>query len=316
FAVVAIFFGDYPVSVAEVVGAFTGSAPEFATMVVLEWRLPIAVAAVAFGALLGLGGAIFQSLTRNPLGSPDVIGFDAGAYTTVVVVVLVFGVQQYWTIATAAILGGLATAFAVYLLAYRRGVQGFRLIVVGIAVAGCLGAASTYLMTRADARDAIQVGVWGAGSISRVSWASMVPSLVVAVGIGLACAVLAPALRALELGDDTAVTHGVRVGRSRLALVATGVASTALVTAAAGPIGFVALVAPQLARRLTGAGGTSLTAAAAMGAVLLGGAQLVSLVIAAFARPVPVGLVTICLGGSYLIWLLVREARADGRGRR
>ncbi|MFT3889366.1 MAG: iron chelate uptake ABC transporter family permease subunit [Arachnia sp.] len=315
-ALTAVFFGDYPLTIADVTNALLGRGDDFSTRVVLEWRMPIVVAAVAFGALLGIGGAIFQSLTRNPLGSPDVIGFDAGSYTAVVVMMLVFGAQNYWTIAASSITGGLLTAMAVYLLSYRGGVQGFRLIIVGIAVSAMLGSINTYLITRAEVRDAMQVGFWGAGSISRVSWTSLVPSLSIAAAIALACAALSPALRTMELGDDAAATQGVRVGRSRLALLVVGVATTALVTAAAGPIGFISLVAPQLARRVARTPGVSLLASAAMGAVLLSGAHLLSQYLSAIYRPIPVGLLTVCVGGVYLIWLILRETRLQSGARR
>ncbi|MGP9537362.1 FecCD family ABC transporter permease [Brachybacterium sp. AOP43-C2-M15] len=310
-AVLAITVGDYPLTLGDVTGALTGGAERFHRVIVLEWRAPVALAAVVFGALLGIGGAIFQSLTRNPLGSPDVIGFDAGSYTAVVVTILLVGSTSYWTVAAAAILGGLATALAVYLLAHRQGIQGFRLIIVGIGVSALLGSINTYLITRADLADAMTVGFWGAGSITRVSWASMLPSLAIAAVIVLAAGLLHPSLRALELGDDAAITQGTRPHRARLALLVTGVATVALVTAAAGPIGFIALVAPQLARRVTRSPGVSLLSSAAMGAALLTAAHLLSLLIAQAYRPVPVGLITVCLGGVYLIRLLVRESRAQ-----
>jgi len=308
-AVLAVSLGEYPLSPQQVVQALLGHGDELHRTIVLEWRLPIAIAAVAFGALLGIGGAIFQSLTRNPLGSPDVIGFDAGAFTAVVVTVLLLGSGGYWQIAGASILGGLITAFLVYALAYRRGVQGFRLIIVGIAVSAALGSINAYLITRADIHEAMSVGFWGAGSLARVSWSSLAPSLVLGAVILCAAGLLAPALRQLELGDDAALAQGVEAGRARLGLLVVGVATSALVTAAAGPIGFIALAAPQLARRLTRTPGVSVVSAGCMGAALLTAAHLLSLGIAQFYRPVPVGLLTVCLGGLYLIWLLIRETR-------
>lgn len=308
-AVVSLTVGDYPLTIGQVLRVLGGGGESFHRIIALEWRLPIAVAAVAFGALLGIGGAIFQSLTRNPLGSPDVIGFDAGSYTAVVVTILVVGSGNYWSIASAAILGGLLTAAVVYVLAYRQGVQGFRLIIVGIGVSAMLGSVNAYLITRADIDDAMTVGFWGAGSLSRVTWISMLPSLLVGGVIVAAALALSPSLRRLESGDDSAITLGTRVGRDRLALLVVGVATSALVTAAAGPIGFIALVSPQLARRLTRSPGVSLLAAAGMGAALLACAHLMSLLIAQAYRPVPVGLITVCLGGLYLIWLLIHESR-------
>lgn len=311
-ALLAIGLGDYPFSPLQVLQTLLGGGDELRRTIVLEWRLPVAIAAVAFGALLGIGGAIFQSLTRNPLGSPDVIGFDAGAFTAVVVTVLLVGSGGYWQIAGASILGGLLTAFLVYALAYRRGVQGFRLIIVGIAISAALGSINSYLITRADLHEAMSVGFWGAGSLARVTWSSLAPSLGIGAVILCAAGLLAPALRQLELGDDAALAQGVRAGRARLGLLVVGVATSALVTAAAGPIGFIALAAPQLARRLTRTPGVSIASAACMGAALLAAAHLLSLGIAQIYRPVPVGLLTVCLGGLYLIWLLIRETRKGG----
>ncbi|MFT4232548.1 MAG: iron chelate uptake ABC transporter family permease subunit [Leucobacter sp.] len=310
-AVVALTLGQYPLALDQVATALVGGGASFHRTIVLEWRLPVAVAAVLFGGLLGIGGAIFQSLTRNPLGSPDLIGFDAGSYTAVVISILLLGTSGYWTLASAALIGGLATAFVVYLLSYRRGVQGFRLIIVGIGISAMLGSINSYLVTRADIDDAMTVGFWEAGSIGRVSWASMVPSLLVGALVVVAAMTLAPALRRLELGDDAATNLGTKPTPARLGLMIVGVAATALVTAAAGPIGFISLAAPQLARRLTRSAGVSLLASAAMGAALLALAHLLSLLVANVFRAIPVGLITVCLGGLYLIWLLIREARTS-----
>ncbi|WP_018658425.1 FecCD family ABC transporter permease [Actinomadura flavalba] len=308
-ATVSLTYGDYPLTLQQVFATLTGGEQGFERTIVVKWRLPIAIAAVVFGALLGIGGAIFQSLTRNPLGSPDVIGFDSGSFTAVVLAIIVVGTNSYWWLAFAAIAGGLVTAFAVYVLSYRRGIQGFRMIIIGIAVSAMLVSVNHYLISRAEIKDAMTVGLWKAGTISRVTWPPMIPALAVAALIVVAAALLAPAMRRLELGDDAAVTLGTRSGPVRLGLIVAGVSTVAVVTAAAGPISFIALAAPQLARRLTRSAGESLLASAGMGAALLAGAHLLSLYIAQLYRPVPVGLITVCLGGGYMIWLLLREAR-------
>lgn len=308
-ATAAATLGDFPITLSQVIQAIAGVGEEFHVLIVREWRLPVAIAAVVFGALLGLGGAIFQSLTRNPLGSPDIIGFDAGSYTAVVLLMLVIGTTQYWVIAAGAIVGGVITAFVVYILSWRNGVQGFRLIVVGIGVSAMLTSINSYLITRADVDDAMMVGFWSAGSINRVTWGSLTPSVAISVVIFGLALVFARSLHHMEMGDDTALTHGFKIGPARLVLIVVGVATTALVTAAAGPIGFVALAAPQLARRITNSPGVSLLSSAAMGAALLAIAHLLSLIIATFYRPIPVGLITVSIGGCYMIWLLIQEAR-------
>jgi iron complex transport system permease protein len=269
--------GSYGLTLPDVAAVLAGGGERFHRIIVLDWRLPVALAGVVFGALLGMSGAVFQSITRNPLGSPDVIGFDTGAYTAVVVTMLCFGAGGYWVLAFAATAGGLGTALVVYLLARRHGLQGFRLIIVGIAVSALLGSGNAYLVTRA--------------------------------AIAVAAAALAPRLRQLELGDEFAATLGVNPGRARLSLIVVGVACSAIVTAAAGPISFVALAAPQLALRLTRSPGVSLLGAAGMGAALLAAAHVASLIVEQLFAPVPVGLITVSIGGAYLAWLLAREHR-------
>jgi iron complex transport system permease protein len=304
-ALVALGIGDYPLSPLEVVRALTGS-DGFASTIVLEWRLPRVLAALVFGAALGVSGAIFQSLTRNPLGSPDVIGFSTGAYTGAIVVI-VSGASSSLGTAGGALAGGLATALAVYLLAYRGGVHGLRLIIVGIGVTALLHSVNSWLLLRAQSEVALTASFWGAGSLALVGWSQLVPALVLLVVLTPLVMALSRPLRQLELGDDAARSHGLRAEGSRLALVVVGVALTAVVTASTGPIAFVALAAPQLARRLIRSAGVPLTAGALTGGVLLLVADLVAQHIA--SGPVPVGLVTLVIGGVYLITLLVGESR-------
>lgn len=305
-AVVALGLGEFNLSVGEVVGALFGGQEGMARLVVVEWRAPRVLAGAIFGAALGVSGAIFQSLTRNPLASPDVIGFATGSYTGALVVIIVFG-GGYVHIAGGALAGGIATAAAVYLLAYKRGVQGFRLIIVGIGVSAMLGSLNTWMLLRADLEVALSAAVWGAGSLNAMTWEQTGVGSVVIVLLLLLATAFAPALRQLELGDDAARAAGVRAEPARLGLVITGVALTAAVTAAAGPIAFVALAAPQIARRIARTPGVTLATSGAMGALLLLAADVIAQHV--LPSPLPVGIVTVVIGGSYLIWLLIREAR-------
>jgi len=304
-AVVALGLGDYPLSVPEVVRALI-TDQGFASTIVVQWRLPRVLVALVFGAALGVSGALFQSLTRNPLGSPDVIGFSTGSYTGVLLVTTVIGTGTLG-VSAGALIAGLATALVVYLLAYRDGVQGFRLIVVGIGVTGMLHGVNVWLLLRAKTEVAMAASIWGAGSITLTGWSQALPAFaVLAVLTPLIWAVRGP-LRQLELGDDAAGAHGLRVETTRLAVVVLGVALIATVTASAGPIAFVALSAPQIARRLTRSAGLPLLASALTGGVLLLGADLIAQHVLPTA--VPVGVVTVVLGGIYLLTLIVREAR-------
>lgn len=299
--------GTYPLTVGEVWGALIDDPDAgFARTVVVEWRLPRALAAVIFGAALGVAGAVFQSLTRNPLASPDVIGFSTGSYTGALVVITVIG-GSYLAVAGGALIGGVATAAVVYLLAWRQGVQGFRLIIVGIAVSAVLSSFNTWLMLTADLEVALSAAAWGAGSLGDTSWEQVTLGGAAVVLLLALLALLAPGLRQLELGDDAARATGIRAEPVRLAVVGIGVALTATVTAAAGPIAFVALAAPQIARRLTRSAGVSLVPAAFVGALLLTAADLTAQHLLSVA--LPVGVVTVVIGGGYLVWLITHEVR-------
>ncbi|MBA8809341.1 iron complex transport system permease protein [Promicromonospora sukumoe] len=201
-AVVALMLGDYPLTVPQVLTALTGTGG-FESTIVLEWRLPRVTAAILFGAALAISGALFQTLTRNPLGSPDLIGFATGSYTGVIVVTVLLGTSVVTTTA-GALLGGLATAVVVYLLAYRRGVQGFRLIVVGIGVTAMLHALNTWLLLRAQEEVAMGAAIWGTGSLSLTSWADVVPAVAVLLVTAPLVLWASRPLRQLELGDDAA----------------------------------------------------------------------------------------------------------------
>ena len=301
--------GDLHIPITEVVRAVFGADTENAE-IVTQWRAPRVVLALVLGILLGISGAIFQTLTRNPLGSPDIIGFNTGAYTGALVVLLVLdGVAtSYYPTAIGALIGGIVTALLVYLLAFKRGVQGFRLIIVGIATSAVLAAVNTWLILKADLEDAMSAAVWGAGTLNNKEWVHAQPVLIVAVILVIPVFWVAYRMPMLDMGDDAAAALGVRVERTRLAMIVVGVSLTAIATAAAGPISFVALAAPQLARRLTRSAGVTVIASAAMGALVL----VVSDWIAQFAfgdKDLPVGVVTVSIGGLYLVWLLALEAR-------
>ncbi len=306
-ALLTLASGEFPVGLPDVVGALFGQASARIHMVVVEWRLPRTSLALIMGAALGMSGAIFQSLTRNPLGSPDVIGFDSGAYTgALVAIILLKG--SFYMIAGGALIGGIATALIVYLLAWRRGVQGFRLIIVGIGISAMLNSLNTYLLLRADLEVAMSAAIWGAGSLNGMTLERLAQvSAVLALLIPAALFISRP-MRQLEMGDDAARALGVSAERTRLGMTVIGVALSATVTAAAGPIAFVALAAPQIAARLTRSAGVALLPAAATGAALLAVADYLAQ--RAFApTQLPVGIVTICIGGAYFAWLLMREAR-------
>lgn len=303
----SIATGTYSLSPTEVVAGLTGTGDPGTVLVVREWRLPRALLAALFGVALGMSGAIFQSLTRNPLGSPDIIGFASGSYTGALVVMLVTG-GGYFAIASGALAGGIITAFIVFALAYRRGVQGFRLIIVGIGVSAMLAALNTFLMLKSTESEQLTAAVWGSGSLNGLTVATLGPAMIVFAVLLVPALLLSPALRVLELGDDAAGSLGSRPNAVRLAAIVTGVALVALVTASAGPVAFIALVAPQIARRLTRSAGVGVVAAGATGALLLVVSDFIGQRLFA-PMQLPVGIITVSVGGLYFVWLLIRETR-------
>ena len=307
---VSISVGDFPIPLSDVVPAIFGAGSEDAEFIVRTLRLPRALTGMLVGASFGVSGAIFQSLARNPLASPDIIGIDAGASAAAVSCIVVLHVSAGVT-AFGALGGALVTAFAIYLLSWRNGVSTYRLVLIGIGVAAFLASITQYLLTRAEIFEAQRAVVWLTGSLNGRGWEHVRT-------IGFADLVLLPfvialvgPLRILQLGDDAARGLGVAVERSRLLLVLVGVALAALATAAAGPIIFVAFVAPPIARRLTRAP-LAVGCSALVGALVV----LVSDLVArrAFApTELPVGVVTGVVGAPYLLWLLARANRV-GRG--
>lgn len=308
---VAIFFvalatGDYPIDLATLFDVVRGRETGFPAMVVLEWRLPRAVGAVVFGIALGISGALLQSVTRNPLGSPDVIGFNAGAFTGALIAINWLG-GSLGTTAALALAGGLTAAAAVYLLAYRRGVSGFRFVVVGVAVSSALIAVNTLLLLRMSTVMATVASIWGQGTLENLRWEQLTPMTAAILPAVVAAVWLAHGMRQLELGDDLARGTGVTAERLRLGLLLLSVVLTAIVTSVCGPIAFVALAAPHIARLATGSAGTPILGAAAVGALLLSGSDFVASRLLPVS--VPVGVVTVIVGGIYLVWLITREAR-------
>ncbi|SCG47054.1 iron complex transport system permease protein [Micromonospora echinaurantiaca] len=306
--VLALGSGDYPMSAADVLRTLAGGGSPAEEFIVTELRLPRLVTAVCVGAALALAGAVFQSLVRNPLGSPDVLGFTQGASTGALLVVVAGGSSL--ALGAAAVAGGLVTGVLVHALAWRHGLPGFRLILVGIGVTAILTGVNGYLLTRAPLMDAARAVLWLTGSLDGRGWANALPLLVaLAVLVPVVFLCCGPALRMIELGDDAASALGVPVERVRLLLLGAAVLLVSLAAAAAGPVSFVALTAPHLARRLTRAPGPSLLPAMAVGAALLVGADQVAQ--RAFSgHQLPVGVVTGVIGGGYLVWLLATERKA------
>jgi iron complex transport system permease protein len=303
---VAAMTGDFPVALPDVVGSLTGSTTGLPRTVVLEWRMPRIAAAVVVGLALGVAGALFQGVTCNPLASPDILGLSNGAFVGMLGALVLIG-SSWESRTVGALVGGLAAALLIAALASGTGAGGFRFIVVGIAISSMAASLGTWLLLRVELDVAMTASAWGAGTLAGVDATGVGAAAALVAALLCAVPAVSPALRQLELGDDLAAATGVRVAGMRLAALGVGVALVCVATTVAGPVAFIALAAPQIARRLTRTPHIPAAVAALVGAVLLLGADLV----AQHALPVtvPVGVVTVVIGGCYLVGLLVAEIR-------
>lgn len=296
---------DLPLS--RVASAIMGNETDAVNRIVVEGRLPRVLVAIVAGSALALSGAVFQTLTRNPLGSPDIIGFTNGANTGALLAMLTFGLG-YSGATIGAVIGGLGTGLVIYLLTLGRGLQGNRLVVIGIGISAMLVAFNSFLLVNSSVENAAVAAAWGQGIFDQLTMSDTVPVAVALVVLVPALTLFAPSMRMFELGTDSAESKGVDTTKTQLLLLAIAVCLVAVVTAVAGPIAFIALIAPQVAARITRGPGIPLTTSAAVGAALLVVSDAIARTLLAPTQ-LPVGVVTTALGGVYLVGLLIAQSR-------
>ncbi|WP_435861467.1 FecCD family ABC transporter permease [Streptomyces parvus] len=305
----SISVGDFPIGLSRVIATILGRGEQVDEFVVMDLRMPRALAGLVVGIALGVSGAITQSVARNPLASPDILGITAGAGAVAVFLVTATGgtaaaVTGSVGLPAAALFGGLGTGLLVYFLAWRRGVDGFRLILIGISVTAVMQAITTWLLVSADIRDVARAQVWLVGSLDNRSWDEVGVAFWATLVLLAVVATVAFPFKPMHLGDDVAAGLGVRFGRVRAVLLLCAVLLAAVGVSAAGPVPFVALVAPQVAMRLARWPTPPLIASGLVGGLLLIGSDLIAR--AALPIGLPVGVVTAVIGGPFLVYLLVR----------
>lgn len=304
-----VLLGSYTVTIPDFFAMLGGETIPGASFIVMENKLPQALLGLLAGASFGVAGTIFQTMLRNPLASPDIIGISYGASATAVAAVVLLGVRGAG-VSVAAIVGALLVALLITLLARGRGGTG--LILVGIGAAAFMQAAVTFLLSRADITNAQELMVWLTGSLNSANWERVTILSVALLLLVPLVAVGSRDLRGLALGDDTAAGLGFNVPRARLLLTILGVLLAAFPTAAAGPIAFVAFLSGPIAKRLN-RGEPSLPLSALVGAAIVLAAQFAA-VNAIPGTSLPVGVVTGALGAPFLLWLLISSNRANQGG--
>lgn len=298
--------GDYKIAPEKMIPALLGEGKQI-TVAFAQQRAARIVAALLVGAALGLSGAIFQVISGNALGSPDIIGFTNGAATGALLQIIVFNSGPV-EVALGAVVGGLATSVLVWLLTRRTGLHGFRLVLVGIGVGSTLAAFNSLLVVRASLTQAQTAASWLAGSLNDITWERTYALLGLLLVVTPLLLMLVRPLGAIRFGDQVASGLGVSVNAYRVAALFIGVLLVSLATATTGPIAFVALAAPHIAKTLARSGGVGFTSAALMGALMVLGSDLIG----RFAIPgriIQVGVVTGAIGGLYLIYLIYLERK-------
>ncbi len=307
--------GEYQISPMQVLGTLFGGGDRSDQLIIFELRVPRSLTGLLVGAALGLAGAITQAIARNPLASPDILGVTWGASAAATAMVVFSGSLgsvsasvESVGLPIVALAGGMVSGLAVYALAYRGGVDSFRLVLVGVGVGALATNATYWLLTVGDVNDAGRAMVWLNGSLNARGWEHVTP-------VAIALAVLVPVtligahvLGALQFDDDTVRALGVRMNLSRGLLLLAAVMLASVATAAAGPIAFVALATPQVALRLAHTPRPPLLTSMVLGAVLVVGSDVIART--AFGTlELPVGIITAILGAPYLIYLLIRRYR-------
>ena len=304
-AVASLRLGKFPVTAQEVIDALQGQGRKIVQVVVVKWKLPRIVLGLVAGLALGVAGAIFQTITRNPLGSPDLIGFSTGAQTGILISILLLPGSML-SASLASFIGGAAVGTVTYLVSLRGGFTGLRFILVGIAISSMLVSVNRWLLVRVDDDEGLGALKAITGTLGAARWPVVAPTCL-AIGVTVALILLASRhLQVLSLGEQVATILGSPTRRASAVLILLGTVLVAVVTMAAGPIGFVALVAPHLARLLTGSPQSPLLVSGLTGSLLMVGADLLSQLV---LESMPVSVVTNAVGGLYLMVALTVAAR-------
>lgn len=313
-AVVAVFLATLMIGQTfygpgDVIRVIFGQTVPGASFTVGDLRLPRASLGLLSGFAFGIAGVTFQTMLRNPLASPDVIGISSGASAAAVFGIIVLSLDGV-AVSLLALCGALVTAAAIYLISNRGGFGGTRLILIGIGVAAMLESVISYVLSRAAAWDLQTAMRWLTGSLNGAEWSSVLPLAVSSLVLVPLLLSQGRSLSALRLGDDSAAALGVRVSRTRLLAIIAAVALLAIATSAAGPIAFVAFMSGPIAARLVRPGGSPLLPAGLVGSLLVMLSDLVGQF--AFDGRYPVGVITGVLGAPYLVLLLTRMNRTGG----
>jgi iron complex transport system permease protein len=305
----ALLLGNTKYSLDVVIKVLLGEQIEGATFAIGTLRLPRMLAGLLVGLAFGMAGSTFQTMLGNPLASPDIIGITSGSSVAAVFCLLVLKTSGT-IVSIVAVITGLLVALLIYALSRGGSFSGGRLILIGIGVQAMLSAAISYLLLKASQYDVPGALRWLSGSLGGIRMSQMPSLSFVVIVFGIIILILGKSLRLFELGEQSAITLGLRTDRTRVLLILSAVFLIAFSTAVTGPVAFVAFLAGPIATRLVGTGTSNQLPAGLVGACLVVGADLIGQF--AFDTRFPVGIITGILGAPYLLFLLIQMNRKGG----
>ena len=290
---------NYPLST--VIRVLSGEQIQGATFTIATLRLPRMLCGLLAGLAFGIAGNTFQTMLRNPLASPDIIGISSGSSIAAVFCILVLHMSGS-SVSIASVISGILVSILVYVLSKGTGFSGSRLILIGIGIQSMINALVSYLLVKASQYDVSNALRWLSGSLNGMS-IEVVPTLFTVVVIfGLIILCLTKQLQILELGDEFATTLGIKINFIRIALILSAVFLIAFATSVTGPIAFVAFLSGPIAARLVGLGSPNVLSSGLVGALLVLGSDMIGQFV--FSTRFPVGVVTGILGAPYMLFLL------------
>ena len=294
----------YPVK--EVIRALSGDSVKGVSFAVNTIRLPRMLAGLFAGFAFGIAGYVFQTMLRNPLANPNVIGITSGSSAAAVFCITVLHASGA-IVSAASVIAGLATVIVIYFLSRGRAFSIGRLILIGIGMQAMLDAVISYLILISSQQDIPAALRWLAGSLNGSQMRELPPLVLTVVIFAPIVILLGKRLSLLELGEQSATSLGVATDKTRIALIVSSVFMIAIATATTGPIAFVSFLSGPIAKRLVGIGFSNVIPAGLVGVNLVLAADLIGQF--AFEVRFPVGIITGLLGAPYLIFLLIRLNR-------
>ena len=300
--IMMLLYGNTNYSLDVVIRVLRGENIQGANFAIATLRLPRMLSGLLVGIAFGIAGNTFQTMLRNPLASPDIIGVTSGSSVAAVFCILVLGLSGP-AVSIISVISGLLVSMLRYLLSKDISFSGSRLILIGIGIQAMLQAAISFLLLKASQYDVPGAMRWLSGSLNGMTMKGIPTLFIVVMVFGIISLLFTKYLQVLELGDEFATTLGIRLNLVRIILILSAVFLIAFATSTTGPIAFVAFLAGPIASKIVGRGSSNVLASGLVGALLVLSSDMIGQYV--FSTRFPVGVITGILGAPYMLFLLI-----------